>query len=366
MPNGGTDNCMNCSHNKANSSLHDIKTGDRFTRTPFCTLRNVPVYDRAWTYCKNFTHRKTESIEASGPIFSTGQWGPGYVRIPWYGLIETRLRAIASCVVCGEASEKGISLVLNDGKLIEFCTNDHYTEWVILNPSEYETDQTLSAFIQALKDKDDTVILDALQNVKVLETVDEYRRTALHWAAYLGSANAANALIESGAKLDSIDRNRWTPLHYSSFFGREEAVVLLLDRGSNPLDRDRLGMRPIDLAGSEGYASIVSALIEASYESNGEREGALLHASAQGNLSLVEALVKSGVNIECVDEAGWTPLLKAVYEGHVTVSVYLLDQGANVNAKNKYGYSTYSITHTWKTSGMEELREIVLSHGAKE
>ena len=366
MPNGGTDNCMNCSHNKANSSLHDIKTGDRFTRIPFCMLRSVPVYDRAWTYCRNFTHHDTDLVDPVGPIFANGQWGRGYVRIPWYGLIEPNLHKISSCAVCGEESQSGISIALNDGKLVEFCTNDHYMDWLRDNPSEDETNPTLSAFVNALENGDKTTILDALQNIESLEVVDEYRRTAMHWAAFRGYTEAIDALAVSGAEINSVDRNRWTPLHYASFFGKDQAAALLLERGANPLERDRLGMRPIDLAGSEGYAAIVSALIEASYGSETEREAALLHAAGQGNLSLVEALVKADVDIECTDDAGWTPLLKAVYEGHVTVSVYLLDQGANVNAKNKYGYSPYSITHTWKTSGMEELKEIVLSRGAME
>ena len=90
----------------------------------------------------------------------------------------------------------------------------------------------------------------------------------------------------------------------------------------------------------------------------------MLEAAEKGNLSLIEALIGSGVNIECRDENGWTPLLKAVYEGHITVSVFLLDQRADVNAKNKYGWTPYSITHTWTTSNMEELKSIVVSHGA--
>tara|TARA_Y100001934_G_C11672351_1_gene459477 strand:- start:274 stop:486 length:213 start_codon:yes stop_codon:yes gene_type:complete len=68
--------------------------------------------------------------------------------------------------------------------------------------------------------------------------------------------------------------------------------------------------------------------------------------------------------MEAADDKGWTPLLKAVYEGHVTVSVFLLDQGENVNTRNALGWTPYSITHTWTTTGMEELKTIMLSRGA--
>ena len=366
MPNGGTDNCMNCSHNRANSSLQDIKAGDRHSRIPFCMLRTVPVYDRAWTYCRNFTHKRPEAAEPIGPIFANGQWGPGYVRIPWYDFSEPSLREVTSCAVCSEPNEKGISIVLSDGRLIEFCTNEHYMDWVEKNPPEDKTDPTLKKFIDDIIGSDEVLRSNALNDLENINACDDYRRTALHWSAYSGSASILEMLINDGADINFIDRNQWTALHYASYFGHEECTEVLLRAKADPLKKDRVGMQPIDLAGSEGYTQIVSDLIEVSYASDEKREEALFSASDKGNLSLVEALVGAGVNIDCTDEADWTPFLKAVYGGNVTISVYLLDQGANVNAKNKYGYSAYSITHTWKTSGMEELREFVLSHGAKE
>ena len=43
MPNGGTDNCMNCSHNRANMLPNDTKLTNRSGRLPYCMLRHVPV-----------------------------------------------------------------------------------------------------------------------------------------------------------------------------------------------------------------------------------------------------------------------------------------------------------------------------------
>ena len=56
--------------------------------------------------------------------------------------------------------------------------------------------------------------------------------------------------------------------------------------------------------GSEGYTKIVEALAPITFESEKSRQDALLKAAERGNLELVEALIKSGTEIECVDYPG--------------------------------------------------------------
>ena len=362
MPNGGPDCCMNCSHNRTNSSPHNLKAGDRAGRIPFCMLRLVAVYDRAWTYCGNFTHGGPKDVVPIGSIYANGL--SGYNRIPWYGFIEPRLRTIRSCTICKQENEQGISITLSGGSQLEFCSNEHYEEWVRDNPYEEELDTFEKELFRLVRNADEPGVENIVKDFRDVNIQDGYCRTALHWAGFQGNPNIIRMLVKAGVELNATDRNNWTALHFASFFGRGAAAIELLELGANPAAREWVGMQPIDLAGSEGHTQIVSALLAASYSSDSKMERALLEAARQGNLSLTEALICAGVNIECADESGWTPLLKAVYEGHVTVSVFLLDQGADVDAKNKHGWTPYSITHTWTTSGMKELKTIVLSHGA--
>jgi hypothetical protein len=362
MPNGGTDCCMNCSHNRTNSSPQDYKVGDSSSRISFCMLRLVAVYNRAWTYCGNFTHRAPEDVVPIGSIYSQGL--RGYDRIPWYGPSEPELRTIRSCTICNQENGRGIRITLSRSRQLEFCSNEHYEEWVRDNPYEEDLDSFGKELFQLVRDADEPGVETIVKNFRDVNIRDGYYRSALHWAGFQGNSNITRILVKAGVELNATDRNNWTPLHFASFFGRDAAAKELLELGANPAVTDWAGMQPIDMAGSEGHTQIVSALLESSYSTDNEMELALLEAARQGNLSLTEALIGAGVNIECADEDGWTPLLKAVYEGHVTVSVFLLDQGADVNAKNKYGYTPYSITHTWTTSGMEELKTIVLSRGA--
>ncbi|XP_063309521.1 ankyrin repeat domain-containing protein 31 [Pelobates fuscus] len=60
----------------------------------------------------------------------------------------------------------------------------------------------------------------------------------------------------------------------------------------------------------------------------------LLHKAAkQNNIDLVYKLIKAGVNVNALDNAGWTPLHEACVFGHFDVAKCLLEARANVNAK---------------------------------
>jgi ankyrin repeat protein len=61
----------------------------------------------------------------------------------------------------------------------------------------------------------------------------------------------------------------------------------------------------------------------------------LMDAAFQGDTSLVRALLDEGVDVNVKNEAGATPLMRAVY--HVETAGLLLDRGAHVNARSDDG-----------------------------
>ncbi len=149
------------------------------------------------------------------------------------------------------------------------------------------------------------------------------------------------------------------PLHLAAFLGLEEFVSGLVEAGSDALAKDYVGNMPIDLAGSEGYTKIVGFLAPITFVSEESRQEALLNAAERGNLELVEALIKSGTDIECKDYRGRTPLLLAVWQGHYTTSVYLLDHGANIHVQDDYGNSPLKIVDTWNSKRPDDIYHLV-------
>ncbi|GIL63260.1 hypothetical protein Vafri_17365 [Volvox africanus] len=77
--------------------------------------------------------------------------------------------------------------------------------------------------------------------------VDENRRSALHFAAALGSADMTRLLVEAGADVDLQDREGFTPLHMAAGYMHTSSMTVLLEAGANPELRDNTGRDVVSL-----------------------------------------------------------------------------------------------------------------------
>ncbi|XP_049799666.1 ankyrin repeat domain-containing protein 1-like [Schistocerca nitens] len=102
--------------------------------------------------------------------------------------------------------------------------------------------------LQAAKD-------GAVEELRVLtavgadvETRDEYRKTALHWAAERGYARAVDCLLSNGAEVNTRDRWQLTPLHRAAERGHQDVVTVLLEAGADKSAMDNRGRTPLYIA----------------------------------------------------------------------------------------------------------------------
>ncbi len=74
--------------------------------------------------------------------------------------------------------------------------------------------------------------------------------TALHFAAFLGGADAVRVLLETGSDYAAVARNdmRVQPLHSAAALGDVDACRALLDAGADPNAEQQGGFRPLDEA----------------------------------------------------------------------------------------------------------------------
>ena len=67
---------------------------------------------------------------------------------------------------------------------------------------------------------------------------------------------------------------------------------------------------------------------------------ALINEVRSGNLEIVQYLVENGANINAKDDdKGRTALMFASRDGHLEVVKYLVESGANINAKTDEGWT---------------------------
>ena len=80
-------------------------------------------------------------------------------------------------------------------------------------------------------------------------------------------------------------------------------------------------------------------------------------ACLRGNLQVVQYLVEKGANIEAKDWDKNTPLHLASYRGNTDVVKYLVSKGANKYAKNIWHQTPYDVACDW--SDDKSQREII-------
>lgn len=66
-------------------------------------------------------------------------------------------------------------------------------------------------------------------------------------------------------------------------------------------------------------------------------------SAENGHAAIVKILIDNGADLNSCDFYGWTPLMKAVYGGHVETVQALVEKKAKVNIKNNGGITALYI-----------------------
>jgi ankyrin repeat protein len=99
-------------------------------------------------------------------------------------------------------------------------------------------------------------------------TQDGY--TALHYAAFFGGADAAEALIDAGADLEAVSRNGMgvRPLNSAAAGRHGDVARLLVERGADVNAAQEQGFRPLHAAAQNGDADLVAVFLAAGADTN--------------------------------------------------------------------------------------------------
>lgn len=97
-----------------------------------------------------------------------------------------------------------------------------------------------------------------------VNTQDKQGYTPLHLAAQAYALAVTEILLSAGATVDAQDRHGNTPLWTAAFNsrGRGELLRLLRAAGANPLQRNRYGRSPLDLARSIANYNVAQFFVD--------------------------------------------------------------------------------------------------------
>ena len=164
-------------------------------------------------------------------------------------------------------------------------------------------------------------------------------------ASFRGTADIVRALLDAGAEAEPPEsvKAKHSPLLFASMSGDLDTVSLLLARGAKANPRPNpSGDSPISEAITFGHAGVVRALVAAGAKIDlVERTGVnLLHwATITNRADVIPELANAGVDINAIDEAGFTPLMYAatIDFGDTATLRALLAAGADRTIRNASG-----------------------------
>jgi len=170
---------------------------------------------------------------------------------------------------------------------------------------------------------------------------DKFGQTPLHMAAVEGH-RCCGTLLEKGADVNACTRRNVTPLHIAAACAQHDVVELLLDNGAQIDAQDEGGRTPLLMAiGAEDDAT-AELLLDRGADVNvpDARGRTALHMAVWHDSPLAGRFIEEGADVNAAadeSEGGATPLHIAARYGRDAMIRLLVENGADVNARDVLG-----------------------------
>lgn len=185
---------------------------------------------------------------------------------------------------------------------------------------------------------------------RILQAVNDATSTADADAALLtaardGDPDATAGALRAGADIEARDQHGRTPLLLASTYDHVAVAQVLVAMGADPDALDDQHDTPWLITGVTGSVAMLEALLPAEPDLTvRNRFGGLspIPASERGHVAYVRRVVQTDVDINHVNDLGWTALLEAIILGdggpdHQEIVKILLGAGADPGIADNQG-----------------------------
>ena len=168
-----------------------------------------------------------------------------------------------------------------------------------------------------------------------INSKDNDSNNPLHSASSNGNIDIARMLLDNGALMDEQNSMKHTALCFAILREHEKMAKFLLERGADASITGFIGSSSLHYAALFLNSLIIKPLVEAGADPmsvNDDGDTSFHYAASKGNLEFLNELLVtvSGLDINCKNNYGSTPLKRAANNGHAKVVRRLLDLHAEI------------------------------------
>jgi ankyrin repeat protein len=164
-----------------------------------------------------------------------------------------------------------------------------------------------------------TGVLLALVSAASVAPAESAEEVRLLEAARAGKTEKIRELIVRGVSIDHRDKDGRTPLLLATRANHVAAARQLIEAGADVNAKDTIRDTPLLYAGAEGRNEILAMILatgRANLKDTNRYGGvALIPAAHHGHPDTVRMLLEAGIDVDHVNDLGWTALLEAVILG---------------------------------------------------
>ncbi|KAL5705521.1 hypothetical protein ACHQM5_023817 [Ranunculus cassubicifolius] len=165
-------------------------------------------------------------------------------------------------------------------------------------------------------------------------------------ASYDGNLYQLKALIRSGGDPNKADYDGRSPLHLAASKGYEDITHFLIQQGVDINISDNFHNTPLFEAIKNGHDQIASLLFKEGALLNIDDPGSVLcMAVARGDSDFLKRLLSNGIDPNSKDYDHRTPLHVAAADGLYLIAKLLIEAGASVFIKDRWGHTPLGEGH---------------------